>query len=310
MKKIGRIILVTLCIVMGLASFFAFSACNQGEEKEINVTMREGGSGTRDAFDGLVKNAAGDSLAKKADGAAQPSTIFAEGVSQYKTTAALLGAVQTNKWAIGYISLGSVNNNVKTLKVGGVEASAATILDNTYKLQRPFVVVNNNKVALTDFAANFKSYIQSTTAQGIVETEKYVKQETGKGTYTALTAAVGASEKVLIRGSTSVEPLMRVIIDEYIKANSGKIAAANFSIDCQGSNAGLTAANGDTAGNVIGMSSSAVNATSNPNLDQFNLALDAIAIIVNKDNNFISDITIAQLFDIYTGTVKKFSELA
>lgn len=304
MKKLGKIILLVLCIALGLTIF----ACGGGE-KEITIIAREAGSGTRDAFDGLVKNAAGDSLAKKADGTAQAVSVFDENMIQYNSTAAVLTNVAKNKTAIGYISLGSVNDTIKVLNVGGVVPSAATVLDNTYKLQRPFVIMTKKGETLTALAANFLSYLNSTDAQTIIETEKFVQQVAGKGTYTALAAAAAATDKVVIKGSTSVDPLMKKLIAAYVAKNTGKVTASNFDIDAQGSSAGISAVKAASATNVIGMSSSALKDADAAVIDNFNISLDAIAIIVHKDNKEISDITITQLFDVYTGAIKKFSAL-
>lgn len=305
MKKLIKILMVTLCIVLGLT---AFVGCSTGE-KNIMVIGRESGSGTRDAFDGMIKNEAGDSLAKKADGTAQPTSIFAAEAEFLNSTSLVLTTVANNKTSIGYISLGSVNDTVNVLKVGGVTPSAATVLDNTYKLQRPFVIMTNKDVTLTDLTADFIDYLKSSTGQDIVDAEKYVKQADGKtGAYTSSLTGV-ASGKVLLRGSTSVEPLMQKLVADYISKNSGKVTQSNFDMDAQGSSAGITDAKNDkTAGNVIGMSSSALKDTDKASLNSFNIALDAIAIITHK-NNTLKDISIAQLFDIYTGKITKFSEI-
>ena len=99
------------------------------------------------------------------------------------------------------------------------------------------------------------------------------------------------------------------LIGKYKEINGNKVANVEFQKDCQGSSAGISAVKGDTAGNVIGLSSSAIKDADAPSMNHFNIALDAIAVIVNK-NNELSDITISQLFDIYTGAIIKFSELS
>lgn len=154
----------------------------------IEVVIREAGSGTRDAFDGLIKNEAGDSLAKLANGTAITENIF-PGATEENSTNNVLNAIKTNAKAIGYISLGSVNSDVKVLKVkanasgSAIEPKESTVLDNTYKLQRPFVIFTG-KATLTDGAADFMKFLKSTQAQTIVQEQKFVKQETGKVAYT------------------------------------------------------------------------------------------------------------------------------
>ncbi|MDR1939611.1 MAG: phosphate ABC transporter substrate-binding protein, partial [Clostridiales bacterium] len=143
MKRLGKILLAVLCIAIGVTGL---SACDP-EEKEILVVSREAGSGTRDAFDGLIKNADGDSLAKKADGSAQTSDIFVKNLSIQNSTVAVMTKVASSENSIGYISLGSVDDSVKTVSVDGVEPSAATVLDGSYALKRPFVIMTSKAKA-------------------------------------------------------------------------------------------------------------------------------------------------------------------
>ena len=107
------------------------------------------------------------------------------------------------------------------------------------------------------------------------------------------------------------DELMDKLEADYISlvGSTHGVAAANFDKQCEGSSAGMTAAKGDTVGNVIGMSSAELSDADAAELTNFNVALDAIAVIVNKDNDQISNITIEQLFDIYTGAITKFSQL-
>lgn len=298
MKKLITIIAMTLCLVMG---FTMFTACSG--EKEILVVARTSGSGTRDAFDSLVKNADGDSLAKKADGTSRDAVI---------STAIFLGEtglvmekVASVKNSIGYISLGSVNNTIKAIKVDGVEATAANVLNNTYKLQRPFVIMTNKTATLTSATADFMSYLGSKQAQSVVTANKYVEQ-TSNYDYAAPSETLGGT--IVIKGSSSVDPLMDKLIADYKTKGGSKVSEIVFEKDAPSSSVGIAAAKADTTGNVIGMSSSAMKAADATVLNHFNLALDAVAVIVNNSNT-MNNITIAQLYDIYTGSVKKFTDL-
>lgn len=293
MKKAKKLIVALLVCVMAFATF-AFAGCG---EKEISVIARNEGSGTRDAFESIVKSDAGVKLG---------DAELKDGVLQYESTSTVITQVSSVETAIGYVSLGSVDDTIKVLKVNGVEATAANVLNGTYKLQRPFVIMTNKTAELQDATADFIRFLKSTQAQEIVAGD-YVKQEEGAVQYTSPSTALSGT--VVIRGSTSVDPLMDDLIGKYKEINGNKVANVEFQKDCQGSSAGISAVKGDTAGNVIGLSSSAIKDADAPSMNYFNIALDAIAVIVNK-NNELSDITISQLFDIYTGAIIKFSELS
>ena len=300
MKKMIRVMVLVLCLCLGVTGLVA---C--GGEKDILVVSREAGSGTRDAFDSMIKNASGDSLAKKADGTAQPSSVFVSTLNIQDGTAKILTKVGSSKNAIGYISLGSVDNSVKAVSVNGVVPSAETVLDGTYVLSRPFVLMTKKGQELTAATADFLKYLESTTAQTVVANEKFVKQEDGKAeSYTAPTATISGTVK--LRGSTSVEPLMAKLIADYKTKGGALVAGITFDLDAAGSSAGISAAKEDTAGNVIGMSSSALKSADTAALNSFDVALDAVAIILHKDNK-ITNLTVAKIFDIYTGVILRFS---
>lgn len=101
-----------------------------GEEGAIHVISREEGSGTRGAFDELVLG--------------KDRTLTKKAVVQ-NSTGAVRTAVSADKDAIGYISLGSLNDEVKALKVGGVEATAANVKNNSYKISRPFIYMTQKE---------------------------------------------------------------------------------------------------------------------------------------------------------------------
>lgn len=301
MKKFNKIIVLILCLVLGVT---ALIGCD--DEKDILVISRESGSGTRDGFDGLVKNAAGDSLAKKADGTLQPSNNFVETMDTQTSTANIRTKVSANKSAIGYISLGSLNDFVKAVSINGVVPSKVTVLDGTYAIKRPFVIMTKKDLALTAAAADFLKYLSSSTAQAIVDANGFVKQEIGKGgAYIA--SAVAISGTILVKGSSSMDDLMDELIADY-NSKKGSLNTCTINKNAIDSAAGRTDVKADTVGNIIGMSSSALGTADKALIDDFNIALDAIAVIVHKDNT-ITNLTIAQIFDIYTGVITKFSEI-
>ena len=127
---------------------------------------REDGSGTRDAFDSLIKSADGAELADLEK--------FADCVSEETGTGAVKTQVSGNAAVLGYISLGSVDNTIKTLKFEGVEATAENVKSGDYKLSRPFNIVYTSEDALSDKAKAFIDFIMSAEGQAIVEEEGYV----------------------------------------------------------------------------------------------------------------------------------------
>lgn len=306
MKKARKLFLVCLMAVLALATFM-FAACG---EKNISVITRESGSGTRSAFEELVEKD-GKSLKELiAESSAQEALV--KGIIEQSSTAAVISMVASTPTAIGFVSLGSVDDSVKVLTLNGVAANSANVLNDTYGLKRPFVVAYNPDNTLTDLTQDFVNYLASSDAQDIVVEEGYVTVETASTVAyeCSLTENVTASDKVVIRGSTSMDELMDKLLADYISLAGHGLTASNFDKQCEGSSAGVSAAKNDTTGNVIGMSSSALAAADDEALTNFEIAMDAIAIIVNKDNDQIDNITVSQLYDIYTGAVTKYSQLA
>lgn len=305
MKKARKLFLVCLMAVLALATFM-FAACG---EKNISVITRESGSGTRSAFEELVSK----------DGVALEDAELVSGISAQSSTSAVISQVASIPTAIGFVSLGSVDSSVKVLTLGGVAANSDNVISGDYKLARPFVVAWNdafgeNGESLTALTKDFVSYLKSADAQEIIVEEGYVTVDANDSFaafQTSLTGTVSAGDKVVIRGSTSMDELMDKLEADYISIVGSEhgVAAANFDKQCEGSSAGMTAAKNDTDGKTIGMSSSELNDADAAELEQFTVARDAIAVIVNKDNDQISNITIEQLFDIYTGAITKFSQL-
>lgn len=133
-----------------------------------NAISREDGSGTRDAFDGLIKNESGDALSKL--------TSFADCVDIQNTTGAVKSAIQSNNAAntLGYISMGALDDTVKALTYGGVAATAENVKNGTYKLSRPFNIVYKSEAALSSAAKDFIEFIMSGAGQYIAEYEGYI----------------------------------------------------------------------------------------------------------------------------------------
>ena len=298
MKTSKKAILVIIALIVALTAILA--AC--GGEKDIAVIARTSGSGTRDAFEAIVKSEDGTSL---------KDAGLLKGALEQDKTSTVISLVASTETGIGYVSLGSVDDTVKVLKVEGVEATSANVLSGDYKMQRPFVIMTNKAITeageLTAATQDFLKFLRSTQAQEIVEEEGYVKQEEGATEYSAPAAALNGS--ISISGSTSVDPLMDKLIGKYKEIGGANVADIEISKNCQGTSHGISAVKADKTGNAIGLGSSAVKATDEGEISHFEIALDAIAVIVNPSNT-LEDITIAQLFGIYTGSITKFSALS
>lgn len=296
MKTSKKVIFVMIALVIALTAVLA--AC--GGEKDIAVIARTSGSGTRDAFESIVKSE---------DGTALKDAGLMKGALEQDKTSTVISLVSSTETGIGYVSLGSVDDSVKVLKVEGVEATAENVLSGDYKMQRPFVIMTSKAMGenLTAATRNFLAFLRSTQAQDVVEEEGYVRQDEGATEYTAPASAVSGT--VSISGSTSVDPLMDKLIGKYKEIGGASVAGVEISKNCQGTSHGIAAVKADKTGNVIGLGSSAVKEADEAEIAHFEIALDAIAVIVNPENT-LEDITIAQLFDIYTGKIVKFSALS
>lgn len=296
MKTSKKVIFVMIALVIALTAVLA--AC--GGEKDIAVIARTSGSGTRDAFESIVKSE---------DGTALKDAGLMKGAIEQDKTSTVISLVSSTETGIGYVSLGSVDDSVKVLKVEGVEATAENVLSGDYKMQRPFVIMTSKAMGenLTAATRDFLAFLRSTQAQDVVEEEGYVRQDEGATEYTAPASAVSGT--VSISGSTSVDPLMDKLIGKYKEIGGASVAGVEISKNCQGTSHGISAVKADKTGNVIGLGSSAVKEADEAEIAHFEIALDAIAVIVNPENT-LEDITIAQLFDIYTGKTVKFSALS
>lgn len=308
MKKIITLLVACLLTVCGATGL---TGC---VEKNITVVAREQGSGTREAFDKVVTDGKGNYLEMKVDGNKIFKTTSTADVQ--KETGNVLSKVASDKNSIGYVSLGSVNETIKVIKVNGVNPSPETVLDGTYAIQRPFVIMTTSKTALTDITADFLSYLKSEAskthadASGCIYLVDPVKRANEGESPIAVEEYVVKSSlptggKIVVNGSTSMEKFIKKAMSGYAELY-GKTADELFKLDLQGSSVGKSAVEGDKTGNVIGLSSASVK---EDGIDSFNVCLDAVAVIVNKENEKINDLTIAQLYDIFSGKITKFAEI-
>ena len=254
----------------------------------IKVVSREDGSGTRGAFIELFgveqKNDAGEKI--------DMTTLDAEITN---STSVMMTTVSGNPKAIGYISLGSMDETVvKALKIDGVEASVENVKSGDYKVSRPFNIVT--KDTLSEVAQDFVNFILSADGQAVVEENGYISLE-NTGAYEG-TAPNG---KVTIAGSSSVTPVMEKLVEAYELVNP------NATIEVQQSDS-TTGVNSAIEGICdIGMASRALK-DEETGVTATVIAQDGIAVIVNLKNT-IDDLTSDQVMNIYTGSVTTWDEI-
>lgn len=288
-KGFKRIAMVAVVAIMAAVACVSMLACNQ--EKDILVVTREASSGTREAFDKYVGIAASDVVST---------------AEEYSSTGNVREKVASTATAIGYISLAGVDDSVKKLTVEGVEATYDNVRNGSYKISRPFLLLTGNGVELQPAAQDFFNYCMSKTAEAAINAEKGITTSdfAERNEYAVPEAALSGT--VVVKGSTSMEDMIKKLIAEYQKLGGDKVSGITFTTDFPGSGGGRTAAKEDAVGNVIGLASSA---HADSGYTEHTLCLDAVAVIVNKDNNDISDVDKDSLKVIYTGAVTKYSKI-
>ncbi len=260
-----------------------FTGC-AGANTSITVISREDGSGTRSAFTELMGILADD----------VDNTVASAEISN--STSVVMQSVVGNESAIGYISLGSLNDEVKAVSVDGVAATAENIVNGTYNVSRPFNIAT--KEDISELAADFVTYILSADGQAIIEEEGYIPVSDAESYSPA-----GLTGTIVIAGSTSVAPVMEILADEYKALNDG----VTIEIQQTGSSAGMTSAIEGACD--IGMASREIKDSElAEGLIPTVIAMDGIAVIVNK-NNAVENLTSEQIKGIYTGEITDWSEV-
>ena len=257
---------------------------------DFSVISREEGSGTRGAFIELV-----GLEEEAADGTKEDKTTV-DAVVQNSTNGVMTSVAQDPN-AIGYISLGSLNDTVKAVKVEGVEATEENIVNGSYKISRPFNLAYKED-KLNDISKDFLAYCLSTEAQEIVKEEGYVPLSDTK----AYEGAEGLSGSITVAGSTSVTPLMEKFIEAYKELNP------DVQIDLQstGSSSGIEATIDESAD--IAMASRELKDEEKEQLTPEVIATDGIAVVVNTESK-VEDLTVEQLKQIFAGEIKNTGEL-
>lgn len=261
-----------------------------GLSGSISVVSREDGSGTRGAFIELFGIEEENEDGEKIDNTTPDASVS-------NSTAVVMTNVAGNPKAIGYISLGSLDDSVKALKVDGAEASVENVKNDTYKISRPFNIAVKDD--LSDVAQDFVDYIMSAEGQKIVEDSGYIAVDDAAEAY----AGSKPSGKVVVAGSSSVTPVMEKLKEGYETVNS----AAEIEIQQSDSTTGVESAISGVCD--IGMASRELkDSETSEDVTGQEIALDGIAVIVNTENP-MTDITSAQVKDIYTGAVTNWEDL-
>ncbi|MEE1015744.1 MAG: substrate-binding domain-containing protein [Lachnospiraceae bacterium] len=259
-------------------------------DNDIAVISREDGSGTRGAFIELFgveqKNEAGE----KIDYTTVEATVT-------NNTSVMMTTVANDEYAIGYISLGSLNDTVKAVKIDGVDASVENIKNGTYTVNRPFNLAVKGE--LSDAAQDFLNYIMSAEGQTVIEENGYIKIDDAAAAY----ESNGAEGKVVVAGSSSVTPVMEKLKEAYAAVN----ANVEIEINTSDSSTGVSSAIEGTCD--IGMASRALKDTETAEgVNEVTIAKDGIAVIVNNDNP-VEDLTTETVKNIYVGDILTWSEI-
>ena len=256
----------------------------------ITVLSREDGSGTRGAFIELF-----GIEQKDADGNKVDNTIDSAEITN--STSVMMTTVAGNKNAIGYVSLGSLDENqVKAVLIDGAQATAENVKDGTYKVSRPFNIATKGEP--TGLAKDFIDYILSEEGQAVVEENGYVSEGN-----TGAFEGTGAEGKITVGGSSSVTPVMEKLKEAYAAVNPN----ATIEVQQSDSTTGMTSTIDGTYD--IGMASRELKDEEAAELTGQVIALDGIAVIVNKENT-IDELASEDVLNIYTGATTDWSEIA
>ena len=258
-------------------------------DEDISVYSREDGSGTRGAFIELFGVEEKDANGEKIDNTTEDATIT-------NNTSVMMTGVAGDDYAIGYVSLGSLNDTVKALKIDGVEPTVENIKSDSYKVYRPFNIATKGEVS--EAAQDFIDYILSAEGQQIVSDEGYITIDDAAPAF----EGGKVSGSVTVAGSSSVSPVMEKLAEAYMKLNGN----VKIEIQTSDSTTGMTSAIDGVCD--IGMASRELKDTEAAELTATVIAQDGIAVVVNN-NNPIDNLTKDQVKSIYVGETTSWSEV-
>jgi phosphate transport system substrate-binding protein len=283
-KIMKKIIALVACLTLALTLTVAAFAADFDKTEDITVISREASSGTRGAFDELMK------IVVKTD-AGTEDHLFPEAV-MVSSTDEVSAKVEVDALAIGYTSLGAVTDKVKAVSVDGIEATVENVKAGTYKISRPFLLALP-KTSQSALAKDFLTYAASKQGQEIVTGNGYIESVENAPEYTA----ANLSGKLTFSGSTSVEKVMEKLKEAYMALNPN----AAIEITYNGSSAGIKDV---TDGKVdVGMSSRELKPEEAEVLVPTVFAHDGIAVIVNTANP-LTALTSTQITSIFTGELR------
>ena len=255
--------------------------------RDITVVSREDGSGTRGAFVELF------GIEEEVNG--EKVDMTTEEANITNRTSVMMSTVAQDEYAIGYISLGSLDDSVKAVKIDGSEATAENIKNGSYKISRPFNIAT--KEDLSDAAQDFEDFILSTEGQKVVEDNKYIPLD-DVSDY----KSNGASGKVVVAGSSSVSPVMEKLKEAYQAVNS------DVEVEIQTSDSTTGMQNAIDGVCDIGMASRELkDSEKEAGLTPTVIAMDGIAVVVNNDNP-TDELSSDQVKSIFTGDVLTWDE--
>ncbi|MBS5738270.1 MAG: substrate-binding domain-containing protein [Eggerthella sp.] len=301
---VGKGSLATKLVLTLVAACMAISlgwlvGCSSGEKQQegsgqsaedISVYSREDGSGTRGAFIELFGLEEKDDQGNKVDTTTDAAAIT-------NSTSVMMISVKGDPGAIGYISLGSLDDSVKSLKIDGVEATADNVKDGSYKIARPFNIVTTDE--LTPAAQDFITFIMSKEGQTIVEDNGYIAVSEDAASYTP----TGTSEKIVVAGSSSVTPVMEKLAEAYEQANP----EATIEVQQSDSTTGVTMAIEGTCD--IGMASRELkDSEMGKGAQSQAIARDGIAVIVPVESA-IEGLTSDQVKQIFSGKITSWGDV-
>ncbi len=257
----------------------------------INVVSREDGSGTRGAFIELFGIEEENEAGEKVDNTTEEAIIT-------NSTDVMMTTVAGDEYAIGYISLGSLNETVKAVTIDGVEATVDNIKSGFYTISRPFNIATNGEVS--EVAQDFINFILSAEGQAVVSDNGYITVDDAAAAF----ESNGAEGKIVVAGSSSVTPVMEKLKEAYQAVNAG----AEIEIQESDSTTGMTAAMDGTCD--IGMASRELkDSETEAGLTSTVIALDGIAVIVSNDNP-TANLSKDAVASIFKGEVTTWDEIA
>ena len=283
-KMIVSILLIsTMIAIVGCGSNNGFDS-----NRIINVITREEGSGTRGAFTELFELEERDADGNKKD-------MISKEASVESNTNSILSTVQNDTYAIGYISMGSLNDDVKAVDIDGIAATAENVQSGTYPISRPFNIATSGDV--TGVTKDFIEFILSAEGQEVVA-GSYISVDENATPY----AGNKESGTITVGGSSSIAPLMEKLIERYAQLNP------NADVELQISDSSIGMTQTMEGAYDIGMASRALKDSEKEELTDLPIALDGLAVIVNKENE-ITNLSKTDVQKIYLAEVETWSEI-